>query len=224
MPNDVPEFEVTRYGPGTERIRDILVAGRRIRWFPSRGPADAVEESLVSHHLAALASFFPGAPWASGPITWVPGSLEDFDHLGPAVQPAEGWGDPYGPTPWGRLLLKLHRDVLEQIESDQAILGLVGPPIWPLSRRPNVTTEALYEAPPDPEFRAHARWAMLEHVQHNYWRTLDWALLWPEGLDRSPFQLLFRLHLSGLYPTGFDEAGRFRVFYRNTTASESAAA
>ena len=83
-----------------------------------------------------------------------------------------------------------------------------------MERRVNVTTEALYDSPPPGELRCDAVWAMLEHVQYNYWRMLDWTLLWPSGTDRSPFHPLFRLHLSGLYPVGLTGPGRFRVFYR----------
>lgn len=216
-PGTSTEFDDGRYGRGTARIGEIVRAGRGITWFPQRGPADADEQHLVTGHLESLDASYPGQGLATRPIVWLTGELEDFDRLAPALLDTEGWGDPWSTTTWGRLLVALHRVVLARIEGDPAMLDLVGPPLWPLPRRLNLVTVSLYESPPPLELRGEARWAMMSHVQHNYWRALEWALLWPERLDRSPFYSLFRLHLAGLYPLGFDDADAFRVFYRSTS-------
>src|SRR2546422_953779 len=193
MHRPLPQFDNAHYGSGTARIREIVVAGHSVRWFPNRGPADQSEQSLVALHLEVFSSFYPARDLATRAVIWKSGSLETFDQLAPAIAPSEGWGDPLAATPWGRLLSDLHRDVESEIERDSATLELVKPPIWPLARQPRLTTEALYEAPPPPELRGEARSAMMAHVQYNYWRVLDWALLWPERLDRSPFYVLFQL-------------------------------
>ena len=223
MRRPLPQFDDTHYGSGTVRIREIVSAGHSMRWFPARDPADQSEHDLVAMHLEALGSFYPARDLATRAVLWKSGNLETLDRVAHRIAPSEGWGDPFAPTAWGRLLSDLHRDVEDQIEHDAATLELVKPPIWPLARQPRFTTEALYESPPPPELRGEARWATMEHVQYNYWRVLDWALLWPERLDRSPFHLLFQLHLRGLYPLGFDQAGAFQLFYRDASPASAAA-
>jgi len=211
------------YGRGTARIREIVLAGRTITWFPPRGPADAVEQALVTSHLASLADAYPEDGLTTRPILWVTGELADFDRFAPTlpVNDAWSWGDPWAITPWGNLLVKLQESVLDRIEQDAVTLDLVRPPLWPLPRRLNLVSESLIASPPPPELQSDACWGMQVHVQSNYWRALEWALLWPERLDRSPFYTLYQLHLAGLYPLGFDESGAFRVFYRARPTSQS---
>jgi hypothetical protein len=217
-PNSPAEFDDGHYGRGTARIGEIVRSGRGITWFPRRGPADAAEQALVTGHLESLAASYPGQELATRPIVWLTGDLGDFDRSVPALGLTDGdWGDPWSGTTWGRLLVALHLVVLARIERDAATLDLVGPPLWPLPRRINLVGVTLCESPPPPELRSEARWAMMSHVQHNYWRAVEWALLWPEHLARSPFYSLYQLHLAGLYPVGFDDAGAFRVYYRSTT-------
>jgi hypothetical protein len=207
------------YGAGTRAITAFLEDGKRIPWFPTRARPSDQDLDLAERHLDALATFYPTSTSLPRTITWLSGSLGEFDQLWPADGSAEGWGDPIGPTPWGLLLRDLHLDILKVVEQDEALRSLVGPPLWPVAGELRFISEALYEAPPSGELRAGPRWSLMEHVQHNFWRLLEWALVWPDNLERSPFLWLFRLHQNGLYIIPGAEKPILRGFYRTQPAA-----
>src|SRR2546422_253268 len=65
MHRPLPQFDNAHYGSGTARIREIVVAGHSVRWFPNRGPADQSEQSLVALHLEVFSSFYPARDLAT---------------------------------------------------------------------------------------------------------------------------------------------------------------
>jgi hypothetical protein len=77
--------------------------------------------------------------------------------------------------------------------------------------------------PPDPEYRAEPRWAMLSHVEYNLWRVFEWAVSEHGDLSTCPFEPLLRLHMAGWYPVGF-QGEQLVVFGRRGTDIAQAAA
>src|SRR5262249_17702843 len=147
-PIAIPAIDADTYGPATPAIRELLDQARTLRWFPivtGPFPTPSVKEHITAH-LHRLTELFPQRPGLSSlPLNWMTGSFEDFDRLCPQIDDTEGWGDPLGPSEWGRYLLHLSQDVRKVIAGDPELLRYIKPPLWPAPGLINVVGTALYE-------------------------------------------------------------------------------
>jgi hypothetical protein len=217
----LPTVAPGTYGAATATIQRVLAEAATITWFPvlSAGHPPAVEANVLQHLTRLNELFQDHSALTDKSIRWVEGDLRTFDPLCSTQVGTEsedwGWGDPFVLTSWGRRLAKLSRDVQEQILDTPQLLELVGPPLWPLSKRFNVVGSAIFEPPPPRDLQPDPRWAMLTHVQFNFQNLLVWALAMPTTLESSPFYSLFQLHISGYYPVG-TVSGAFTIFGRTS--------
>ncbi len=217
VPDLLASIDESRYGVAAPALRQTLaLLGEGRGWFPPHDSAVVPSEARqwAADHLARLAGWTRDHVRLPAPdaVDWVLGGLGTYDGLASDRLDTEGWGDPWGPTEWGQLLVGLHVQRLQCIDADPALRRLIQPPLWPMPEQSKIIQPLLTQpGPPEPEYRAEPRWAMLCHVEYNLWRVLEWAVAEHGDLTTCPFEPLLKLHLSGWYPTGF-VAGRLVVF------------
>jgi hypothetical protein len=210
-------LEHSVYGPATETLRSLIADIEGFLWFPVHPDhADTTQAvHLISEHLRQLRPFgFHLSSTTHVQPRWLNGPIEVFDGAARGRYDAEVWGDPWlRDRPWGTALATAAISVIERIEQTPTLFNRIQPPLWPRAGLINIVQGLLFDPPPPPEFRSEPRWAMMNHVQSNLWRLIEWAVAYDGTVTESPFYSLFRLHRLGYYPLGL-EGHEFFVFSR----------